>query len=99
MLNGQAVDDLKLHLAAFDFVIQQVLQHTCRFFGDDRADAVAAAHADGQLIQLIVIDEILLFRHAFHTSQLGTDDFVKLLMGSSDFLFHIHDKILLIGRQ
>ena len=70
-LDGQTVDDAELYLAGLNLVCQQNFQRVLGHAGDHRADAVAAAHADDQLVQLGVINKIVLRLHIHDTLALA----------------------------
>ena len=66
-LDGQAVDDAELDLAGLYLVCEQNLKCVLRHAGDHRADAVAAAHADNELVELGIINKIVLRLHIHDT--------------------------------
>ena len=70
-LDGQAVDDAELDLAGLYLVRKQNLKGVLRHAGDHRADAVAAAHADNQLVELGIINKIVLRLHIHDTLALA----------------------------
>ena len=70
VLDGKPVDVLKDYSAALHVVGKQVLKHLCRGVGDDGTDAVAAADADGYLIELRVIDGIPRRIYSFNSLKL-----------------------------
>ena len=70
-LDGQTVDHTELYLAGLHLVCQQNLQRVLCHAGDHRADAVAAAHADDELVQLGVINKIVLRLHIHDTLALA----------------------------
>ena len=78
-LDGQAIDDAELNLAGLDLICQQRLKDVLTHTGNHRADAVAAANADDDLIELGIIDKIALILHCLNASQLALDYFFKLL--------------------
>ena len=69
--DGQAVDHAKRNLAGLYLVGQQRFQCVLRHAGNHRADAVTAAHADNQLIQLGIINKIVLRFHIKNTLALA----------------------------
>ena len=69
--DGQAVDHAERNLAGLYLVGQQRFQRVLRHAGDHRADAVTAAHADNQLIQLGIINKIVLRLHIHDTLALA----------------------------
>ena len=78
-LDGQTVDHAELHLAGLYLVCQQNLQRVLCHAGDHRADAVAAAHADDQLVQLGVINKIVLRLHIHDTLALALYNCLKFI--------------------
>ena len=82
-LNGQAVNHAELYLARLDLVGKQHFQRVLRHAGNHRADAVAAADADNDFIQLGIIDKVALPLHILNTSQLALNDPFKF---GTDFL-------------
>ena len=91
-LDGQAVDYAELHLARLDLVRKQGFERVLRHAGDHRADAVAAAHADDELIQLGIIDKVVLRLHVCNAFPLALDDCFKLIQ---DLLVDRHWIVLL----
>ena len=59
VFNGEAVDDLKGHLALCHLVLEQMLQDPLGLGSDNRADAVAAADADDNCVEGGVVGELL----------------------------------------
>ena len=59
VFDGQSVDDLEFNLARLNFIVEQIFENSCGFLGDDRTDAVAAADADRDDRELIVVDDVL----------------------------------------
>ena len=59
VLDRETVDDLELHLAGLHLIGEEVFEDVLRRLGDDRSDAVAAADADRDDRELIVVDDVL----------------------------------------
>ena len=88
VLYGQSVDVANLDAAARDFIRQQRVHHAARFPHDDRADAVAARHADDDFVHR---RKVLRLRAALHL--LGARDLLgqqrpELLDRAVDRLIH-----------
>ena len=77
-LNGQAINHAELNLARLYLVCQQGFQYMLTHTGNHGADAVAAAHADDDFIQLGIIHKIALFLHGLNAGKLAFDYFFKL---------------------
>ena len=88
VLDGQSVDVSNLDAAARDLVLQKRVHHAARFPHDDRADAVAARHADHNFVHR---RKVLRLRAALHP--LGARDLLgqqrpELLDRAIDRLIH-----------
>ena len=59
VLDRETVDDLELHLAGLHLIGEEVFEDVLRRLGDDRSDAIAAADADRDDRELIVVDDVL----------------------------------------
>ena len=58
VFDRQAVDHLEFYFTGLYVIREHVFQPAGRFLGDDRADAVAAAHADDDFIKFAVINKV-----------------------------------------
>ena len=87
VFDRQAVDHFKFDLAGLDVVRKHVFEHTGGFLRDDRADAVAAAHADDDFVELLIVDKILICLDAVGALILLTNKRLKMCHGGFDLCF------------
>ena len=93
-LDGQAIDHAELYLARLDLIGQQHFERVLRHAGNHRADAVAAAHTDDELVELRIINKVVLCLHIRNALALAFDDRFKLLQNG---LVDRHGNVLLLN--
>ena len=87
VFNGQAVDFAELDAAGLHLVREQVFQHARALLGDGGADAVAAANADDDGVELCIVHKVALGLHAFDAGELGFDQLREFIYCILD-VFH-----------
>ena len=70
VFDGQAVDVDKLDFACLCKIGKHKFEHSSCLRRDRRSDAVAAAYADANAGQSVIVDEIALRFHIFHPFEL-----------------------------
>ena len=79
-------------------ILQQVAKHARRLLGDGRADAIAAAHPDDDLIQRRVVNKILLAFETLGPLQLGAQQGLKMVERILNVLFVHFEPFLSVKR-
>ena len=77
VFDGKTVNNLKFNLACLYLVGKHVFENSCALLGDDGADAVAAADADNDLVELFIVDKIALSLDCIGTVTLLTNESFK----------------------
>ena len=89
-LDGETVDLTELHATAGHVIRQQEAEHVLTRVGDDGADAVAAADADGDVGQVGKILCRLAGLHTVLTRQLLGNQGAELLHGVINVFLHFN---------
>ena len=92
-LDGQPVYHTELHFPRLDLVGQQGLERVLRHAGDHRADTVAAAHADDELVKLCIVNKVILCFHIRDARKLAFYHCFKFIQNG---LVDRHNGVLLI---
>ena len=86
-LEGHALDDADLHLAAGDLGSQQLVQDAESLGHDEGADAIAGHHADGDGVELGEVGDFFVSLHAVDAGEVGADELSELFLCGLDLFF------------
>ena len=86
-LEGHALDDADLHLAAGDLGSQQQVQDAESLGHDEGADAIAGHDADGDGVELGEVGDFFVSLHAVDAGEVGADELSELFLCGLDLFF------------